>query len=226
MKLSRTSALSATVVITLATSVSATAQSTSHTVNLPAGISALDDPTAFGITQFDGNITDLTKITLTLESNFTGLYQVEELGSIAGNIEMQRDWEHLIQLSDGGTAGNVLLQNVDEWTGSGFFSPFDGGIDFTGSSGLTRNFGSTVTSEIEIDAADYAAFVGAGDAELFFDFNSFFEFTIIDGNQTLVIATADYTGSLTVSYEFVPAPGAAALAGFAGVASMRRRRSC
>lgn len=203
--------------------VAQSASAETFTIDLPI-VSALEDPIPVLLPQFNGDISDLAGVVLTLESDFTGIYQVEELGTIPGSIEMQRDWEHLIFASDGGAPGDLLIQHFDEWTGERSFAAFDGEFDFDGESGFTENFGSFVASDFEIDPADFAPFVGAGDVELLFDFNSFFSFTITNGQTTVVGALTDYTGTLSVTYDVIPAPATSALLGLAGLCVTRRRR--
>lgn len=194
-----------------------------HTIDLPA-VGALEDPVAVLLPQFDGDIADLTGITITLNSDFTGVYQLENLGSTTPFVTMQRDWEHVIASSIGGVPGDALLTTSAEWTGEAQLGPSDGVIDFGGPGGFTAMFGFEETASFEIDPTAFGDFVGGGDVELFYDFNSFFEFNIQNNESTLVIGTSDSSGTLSIEYAVIPAPGVLSLLTLGAMAGTRRRR--
>jgi len=189
--------------------------------------------TSLNFNQFNGDLADLISVEVIVDLSVVGgSASVDNDGETATTVNVEfgtslsissTDVTLLDAAFDPVSAGVSVLTNqaiaLDANDGDDI-TQFDvGGPDFatvTGLAGMDNGSGF-------INSAFFADFVGAGMFSI--DAMANTEFSITGGSAvqgSFVNQTA--SGSVTVIYNFIPAPGAAALFGLGGLAAARRRR--
>ena len=205
--------------------------STSQTQNF--GPQAPNFTTSLVFNQFSGNLADLMSVEVIVDLSVDGgSASVDNDGETSTTVDVEfgtslgissSDVSLLDSTFDPVTAGVNVLTNPSLSLAANDgddINQFDvGGPDFdmiTGVSGTDSDSGF-------IDSMFFNDYVGTGTFAIDAIANT--EFSITGGSAvqgSFVNQTA--SGSITVIYNFVPAPGAAALFGLGGLAAARRRR--
>ncbi|HKD09515.1 MAG TPA: choice-of-anchor E domain-containing protein [Bryobacteraceae bacterium] len=179
--------------------------------------------------QFNPALGTLNSITLDLDGSFAGTVGIENLsnapdqaaGIIAGTISVA-------------TPGQLLAAQVSPSAAGPThnFTPFDGTLDFAGSSGATDSVsGSPVATSVTALASSPAIPLFLGPGQIFLTLTAT-SFPIAQGlRQEAVEDTANATGVVQLTYSYTPAsatpePGTMALlvCGVIALPSLRRRR--
>lgn len=176
------------------------------------------------------------KFTYTLEAN-GGSFAVDNDGPNGGVVSVQYGLNSSLASDDvtipsltvnpGVDFGGVMLGPDDEQGGDGIpvfdvQNPDLANDDFFSIAGVSMQMDMAMADILEVLFFQYE---GMGTFDVDADINNDFDisglgdavagqFTLLQGN-----------GSLTLTYLYAPAPGAAALLGFAGLAATRRRRA-
>jgi len=205
--------------------------STSQTQNF--GPQAPDFTTSLVFNQFNGDLADLVSVEVIVDLSVSGgNASVDNDGETSTTVDVEFGTSLGISSSDVSlldgafdpvTAGVNVLTNPSLSLAANDgddINQFDaGGPDFdmiTGVAGMDSDSGF-------INALFFGDYVGGGTFSIDAIANT--EFSISGGSAvqgSFVNQTA--SGSVTVIYNFVPAPGAAALFGLGGLAAARRRR--
>jgi hypothetical protein len=171
-----------------------------------------------GLRVLDGVCIDLT-------GTVVGQAAAENLDAQAAVLELFLEATISIELDDGsGTALASVIPVADEMFNA---DPFDGSIDFGGTSGITLNdlTGTKMeTTELTSGADDLSAFIDTGSVALLADAEGT---SIATGSGNIVSSfttEAELEWEITYKFSIVPAPGATAVLGFAGLVAARRRR--
>jgi len=194
----------------------------------------------FQLRTFDtmGGTRELTGVRLITSGSLTGIVGADNIGTTAvepGDWEIIPEWTSFFNVDDGaGDPGDGLRGSYFRSFGgfrgqplTGFVPGGDGGGPF-GNPGMFREeVTGPMNADLLVTDASVLAFFST-DGMLEYD-GSIAPFSApqfeTGGNELLAfVGDTSVTGSLTVVYEFVPSPGAAALFGLAGLSAMRRRR--
>lgn len=178
---------------------------------------------AFGVQQFDGmgGTRVLDSVNIALIGSITGESQGENMDAAPATVML--DLQANISLSLGLTQLAVVAPTVKSMFDA---AAFDGTVDYMGPSGETflgLNH-SDNTSTLLTSAAELAAWLGAGTVTL--DGAAEGSSSGSGAGNLMTVFGVDGALDFEVTYTFheVPAPGALAVAGIAGVVGIRRRR--
>jgi uncharacterized protein (TIGR03382 family) len=197
------------------------------------GPQAPDFTTGLVFNQFTGNLADLTSIEVIVDLSVDG-----------GSASVDNDGETSTMVDiEFGTSVSISSMDVSLLDGS--FDPVSAGVSVltNPSLSLDANDGDDIT-QFDAGGPDFATVMGLAGSDndsgfintMFFadyvgggmftiDVDANTEFSISGGSAvqgSFVNQTA--SGSVTVIYNFIPAPGAVALFGLGGLAAARRRR--
>lgn len=178
---------------------------------------------AFDVPQFDtqNGTRTLDCVEIFLKGTVSGSASAESLDNEPATVTLAL--QATISLSLGMTQLAVVIPVANAMFNA---SAFDGSIDFGGTSGATfSNLNQMDQTSVTLTApADLAPWIGGGSVALAGEAQGQ-SFATGAGNLVTIFMT-DGAMEYTVTYSFtvVPTPGAAALAGIAGLVALRRRR--
>ncbi len=202
-----------------------------QTQNFGPAAATFSDTLTFN--QFNGNLADLISIEIIADLTVSGgSAALDNDGGTSASVDLEFGTTLNISSMDVSLVDGSLLPvvggvavltnpsiNLDANDGDDITQFDAGGPDWTEVLGLSGNSNDNGF----ISSSAFAGYVGAGTFDI--NIEAATEFSIIGGSAvqgSFTNQTAE--GSVTVIYNFIPAPGAATLAGLAGIAAVRRRR--
>jgi len=174
----------------------------------------------FAVPQFSGNPADLLSVTIQIDATVDLEHRIEITAGSGGGWDYTTDWS--LDIDTPNDLDAIDLADVFESSGS--LSAPDGVLDFDGPSGETVTDQAAGSFSITLNAPtdDLSAFIGSGDA--IFPVTAEALFSGLTSGSGAGGSSTTLNADLTVTYSFIPAPGAAALLASAALAAARRRR--
>lgn len=194
---------------------------------------ATDFSTTVSVDQFDdqGGTLQLLEVRVELTGTVRGTAGAENQ-STTDPVDVDLELTAAFDLS----FNSVSIVEVVPVVNSGVITlgTFDGGLDFGGTSGVSFDGDETATEDATYLSTDgglasfiFQSFIGTGTLDLDLAVDGSFDANATSSSgQTFVTQFSDLfgEGSVKVTYTYIPAPGAIALAGLGGLLAARRRR--
>jgi hypothetical protein len=196
----------------------ATAQSISFSADVPN--QGGEWVYGFSLPQFDASIGSLESIELRVDAQFDGFFEFENrsftLPLQVSNL--RRSWDFRF----GPTGATPVISMLETWAPDGFtLATNDGVVDFDGPGGVTIGYkgGAQATSFI----TDFTGYIGSGTIDYSASLLTPFSFDTVGGSYFFG-AFANAAATVTITYNYVPTPGALGVLGLGACFAARRRR--
>lgn len=173
----------------------------------PATTNYTNQPLSPAIPQFDLSMGVLTNITFTLTGSVSGSDRQESLDNSATTVTSSLTATISLQLN----SGTVLATVVPTQTFTDNFTPFDGTIDFGGTSGATHlNISASQATNGTVSPTNFPSFIGAGTVPLGISASG--NSTANGAGNLISQFLTSGAGSATIVYTFTPVPEPASFA--------------
>ncbi|MDB9507278.1 PEP-CTERM sorting domain-containing protein [Microcystis aeruginosa CS-338/01] len=203
----------------------AQAASIVQTATLPNTTTNFTNTPLSGLTQFDSSLGTLNSVIVTLDATVAGTVALENIGPSASSITYNLQASVAVSSPSVGS----LLTSVPVFSGTFNASPFDGTLDFGGTSGTTISNLTANASQTTTLTTGLTPFIGSGALSAFL--SGIGQSNASGSGNIASVFTTQAGGTVTVQYNYTPAatvPEPSAILGIlavAGIGSFARRKS-
>lgn len=184
----------------------------------PVGVNS--SPFLVSLPQFDTSLGSLTSIDVVLSAQIGASTFAFDNEGVAGNVTLSGGAE----LEASGPSSLVVVTTPTDSITDPVDADNDGAADFVGTDSLELVYGMAMDSDVAMLMAGFTPYEGAGTVDFTITPTLLNSFSASGAFGPIDATPGDVSGTLEITYNYIPEPATMALLGLGGLTLLRRRR--